>query len=297
MNGSVSILCVNFNGKDQIKDFLLSVNKLRFDKKNLETIVIDNYSTDGSTDLIEKEFKDVKLIKLKENKGYAPALNIGIAAARGNYFLITNNDLTLGPNCLNTLLAYSKNHPKVAIAGGKIISKKNRREIISSYQTFNYLTGKIEMGKIAIKKPTSVQWVQGCAMFIPKKILKIIGPFDAGFAKIYFEDLDLCRRAQLAGFQTVVIPKAVFYHFQSFTMDNLVSKKFKWSNWHKNKIRFVLKHASPFQIVTILIFEATSSIFQTFFKNQPHIGPFLNALVVNFKALDEIKKKRAGLYG
>lgn len=292
----ISILCVNYNGQDQITDFLKSTQKLHYPKDKLQTIVVDNHSTDNSISLIEKNFKDVQVVKLAKNSGYAPAINIGLAKTQGQYTLIANNDLVLSPKSLSILVDFCQKNPDVAIVGGKILSKADSSKIISLCQTFNYTTGRVQMVTKNIKKPQNVQWVQGAAMLIPKSTFVKIGTFDPGFEKIYFEDLDLCRRAQLQNLKTVIVPSAIFYHYQSYTMDNLVTKNFKWYNWHKNKIRFALKHASPFQVVTILIFEAAASILQTFFKNQPHIGPFIKALVTNFKNFNEIKEKRTKLY-
>lgn len=295
-NSKISILCVNYNGGKELLDFLKSTQKVNYEKDKLQIIVLDNNSHDGSQNYVQK-FKNANLIRLKKNYGYGPAANIGIKKAQGKYILIANNDLELEPNSLNILLKYILSHKDVAIAGGKILSKGKKHKPTSTLQKFNYLTGQVKMNSKQITKPTEVQWVQGCAMFTPKRLLKEIGNFDSGFEKVYFEDLDLCRRAQLKGFKTVIVPEAIFYHRQSYTLDNVLDRKVKWFNWHKNKIRFAIKHAAFYQTISILLFEAASSIFQTIFKKQPHIGPFLNALVVNFKGLGEIREKRAKLYG
>lgn len=302
LDPKISILCVNFNGGKQIYDFLKSLQKLNWEENRLETLVIDNGSQDQSQKAVLR-FKNVELIQLDKNYGYGPAINMGLQRTTGQYILIANNDIEIEKNCLKALCQYSQNHPEAAIIGGKILSKTKRNQIASSYQTFNYLTGAVKMNSKKIEKPTEVQWVQGCAMFIPMEKLKIIGPFDPGFEKIYFEDLDLCRRAQLALYKTVIIPNAIFYHHQSYTMDTIVSKKFKWYNWHKNKIRFILKHATLTQIISVLLVEAVSSLFQSFNKQsfstnkQPQIGQFIKAVISNFKNINEIRDKRAKLYG
>lgn len=292
----VSIIFPNYNGGKEPIECLNSIRQLNYPKDKLEVVVIDNNSSDGSDIKIEMEFPKVILIRNKTNLGFAKAVNQGIKKSSGDFVFIGNNDLVFEKNSIRNLIFFSLKENNIGIAGGILVSKQDRKKIISSFQTFNYITGRVKMNKIKIIKPCSVQWVQGCAMLIPRSIIRKVGIFDEGFEKAYFEDLDICKRVQMSGFKTMLYPSAIFYHHQSYTLDNVVEKKFKWYNWHKNKIRFVLKHASFFQITTILTFEALSSLFQTIFKSQPHFEPFIKALIENFKNYNEIKDKRKGLY-
>lgn len=143
------------------------------------------------------------------------------------------------------------------------------------------------MSKIKITKPREVQWVQGCAMLIPRSIIKKVGTFDEGFEKVYFEDLDFCKRVQMVGFKTMLYPSAVFYHYQSYTLDNVVEKKFKWYNWHKNKIRFLLKHAASLQILTAVTVEFLWSSYLTIFKGQNQLESYLKGLLWNLQNFKE----------
>ncbi len=274
---TLSVVTVNMNAKNKINDLLKSLKKINYPKKKIETIVIDNHSTDGSNALIKKNYPKVRLIRLKNNIGYGPALNIGIKRSSGNYIFISNNDLNFHPNSIKILVRYIQKHPEIGILGGKIVSSIDQTKVASGYQTFNYFTGQIDIGSQALVKITKVQWVQGCAMLIPRSVFKKVGLFDENFSKIYFEDLDLCKRVQQKGFETVINPNSIFYHDQSYTMDNVVNLSEKWFYWHKNKIQYVIKHANLLQILTVISLQGLFSLYWTLIKNQPSLVPFLKA--------------------
>ena len=88
----VSIIIVNFNGKDVTKQLLDSLKKLDFPKQKYEIILVDNDSKDGSQELVKKYYSYVKLIENKENSGWAEGVNIGFRIAKGKYFAPLNNE-------------------------------------------------------------------------------------------------------------------------------------------------------------------------------------------------------------
>ncbi len=289
MYPKVAIIAINYNGKELINEFLNSTKKLKYPKSKIQIIVIDNHSTDGSNTLINKYYPSVKLIRLEDNIGYGPAANIGIKRSSGNYLFIANNDLLFHPNSIKILVKYIQKHPEIGILGGKIISSTDHTKIASGYQTFNYYTGQIDIGSKDIARITKVQWVQGCAMLIPRSVFKEVGLFDENFSKIYFEDLDLCKRVQEAGFKTVINPNSIFYHYQSYTMDKVVNLSTKWFFWHKNKIQYVIKHANILQILTVIILQGFFSLYWTIIKNQPSLTTFVKALDWNIRHFSIIR--------
>lgn len=288
---TVSIIAVNWSAKEKINDLLNSLKKLNYPKNKLEIIVVDNHSTDGSNRLIKKYHPKVRLIRLKDNIGYGPALNIGIKRASGNYMFISNNDLCFHPDSIKILVRYIQKHPEIGILGGKIISSTNQTKVASGYQKFNYLTSQIDIGSTAITRISKVQWVQGCAMLIPRSVFKEVGLFDENFSKIYFEDLDLCKRVQEAGYETVINPNSIIYHYQSYTMDNVVNLSTKWFYWHKNKIQYMIKYASLVQILTVIILQGLLSLYWTLIKNEPSLLPFLKAFSWNIRHFISIRHR------
>ncbi|MBI2595331.1 glycosyltransferase family 2 protein [Candidatus Daviesbacteria bacterium] len=248
----ISIIFPNFNGGKEPLDCLKSIKNLNYPKSQLEVIVIDNNSTDGSDLKIKIKFPKVKLIKNKTNLGFAKAINQGIKKSTGQYILITNDDVVFGKDSFKIMTDYLKQNPEVGVLGGKIFLKSNPKKIISAGFMFNRWTGQIYMAKNPdqSKEP---DWVQGCCMMVPKKVINKIGLVDEGFSLIYFEDIDFCFRARESGFQVTCLPEAKFWHGNTVTMNK--NKPEKYYQWYKNKFRFILKHMPPANIINILLIQ------------------------------------------
>jgi GT2 family glycosyltransferase len=110
----ISIVVLNWNGKEITEECLNSIKKQTF--KDYEIILVDNNSTDGSSEYLKKRFPKINLIQNKENYGYAKGNNIGIKKAKGDYVLILNNDIILDKNFLKEL---DKHKNKADILGAK----------------------------------------------------------------------------------------------------------------------------------------------------------------------------------
>src|SRR5260370_20044698 len=100
----VSILILNYNGRDQLEACLSSLQDLEFPKQQLEIIVVDNGSTDGSLGVIKAPFPGVVLIYNETKLGFSKAANIGAQLAKGEYFSFLYNDMRVGKNWLSVLL-------------------------------------------------------------------------------------------------------------------------------------------------------------------------------------------------
>lgn len=96
----ITIITVNYNGKEILKEFLESVDKLIYPKGLLDVVVVDNNSSDGSVPYIKKIAPSVKVIKSKKNLGFGGGNNLGIKAAKGDFLFLVNNDTVIDPDCL-----------------------------------------------------------------------------------------------------------------------------------------------------------------------------------------------------
>lgn len=247
----VSIIFPNYNGGKEPLECLSSVYKLSYPMDKIEVIVIDSNSTDGSDLMIKRKFPQVELIKMKENVGFARAINQGIKQSNGDYIFITNDDIVFEKNSLKNMIEYMEKNPIVGITGGKIFLKSNPKKIVSCGYMMNIWTGKVYPANQpnSIKEPN---WVQGCAMLIPKIALKKMGLLDTGFSH-YFEDFDICLRAKKSGFSVHYLPNAIFWHGEATTGNK--DKKNKYYQWYKNKIRFVIKNLPFLNTVSVLLIQ------------------------------------------
>lgn len=208
----VSVIIVNYNGGDLLRECLESVRSQTL--RDLEVIVVDNSSRDGSPDEVRRAYPDVRLIALRENTGFAGGNRAGYREAQGTYLLLLNNDVVLDKSCLENLLLAMEEHPDAGICASKII--RHGEEVIDSagdgfstgLKGFNhgrglspdrYDTGDYIFGACA-----------GAALY-RRSMIEEIGFFDEDFFLIY-EDTDLNLRAQLAGWRTWYVPSAIVHH-------------------------------------------------------------------------------------
>ena len=117
----ISIIIVSWNTKILLQTCLQSVyDTIRH--ITFEVIVVDNDSSDGSVEMVTKEFPQVKLICNKKNLGFAKANNIGIKVSQGNYICLVNSDVVVLNNCIETMFSYIDSHPTIGISGPKVLN-------------------------------------------------------------------------------------------------------------------------------------------------------------------------------
>ncbi len=122
-NGSVSVIIINRNGERFLDGCIESVKKQSY--KRIETILIDNASTDGSLPFVQNNHKDITIIANNNNDGYSKAANTGILKSKGEYILILNPDIVLTPNFIENCLIAIKKDGKIGSVSGKLLRFKN----------------------------------------------------------------------------------------------------------------------------------------------------------------------------
>jgi len=221
--GNIFVVILNWNGKDVIEACINSL--LRIPDPGFEIIVVDNASSDGSDEIIEKKYPHVELIKNDTNLLFARGNNIGITRAieRGaDYILLLNNDTEVDPEFLRNMLSAIKSDSKVGIVGPKILYFDDKKRVwygggsfypliwIPKHDNIRKLDGTFE------EKRSQTGYVTGCAMLIRREVVEEIGLLDPSYT-IYCEDVDFCLRARRAGWSCVYEPSARVYHKVSFS--------------------------------------------------------------------------------
>jgi GT2 family glycosyltransferase len=219
MEVKVSVVIPNWNGERFLRGCLQSLREQTF--KSFEVILVDNASTDGSLALVEKEFPEVRVVKLVRNLGLTGGANAGIKAAQGEVIALLNNDAEAHPNWLESLWDALQRHPEAGMAASKILLY-DRRSIINSAGDFYRLDGVPgnrgvwEEDRGQYDREEYVFGACGGAAAYRKAMLEEIGLFDEDMF-MYCEDVDLAWRAQIAGYRCVYTPKAIAYHRLSAT--------------------------------------------------------------------------------
>lgn len=218
MSGSkfpkVSVIIPNWNGKHLLKACLRSLREQSY--KDFEVLVVDNGSTDHSSQYIKKNFPEVKVVELRGNGGFAHGANMGIKICTGNYMVLVNNDTKLDRNCLEFLAKAADAHPEVGMVAAKMLNLYNPK-IIDSAGSYIDSVGHVnniglgEKDGTKFKKSGYVFLVTGGGGLFKREVFEKIGFLDEAYFA-YYEDVDLCFRAQLAGFKGWYEPNAVIYH-------------------------------------------------------------------------------------
>lgn len=285
---SVSIIFPNYNGGKVPLNCIRSIYSLNYPQKKLEIIVVDNHSTDGSDVQIRLKYPRVKLLKQNINLGFSRAINLGIKSSTGDCVFVTNDDLLFSKNSLTILVEYLRDHPGIGALGGKIYSQKFKNRISSAGFMMNRITGDVYSAPCpdTIKQP---DWIQGCAMLIPKKIFEKSGFLDENY-EYFFEDFDLCLRIKRSGYKIFYIPDAVFWHGGSVTANKNLSEKYY--HWYKSKIRFILINMPVLNILSIMLIQIMV-IFghAVIFRNDKFVA-FLKGLLWNIGHLRQTLKFR-----
>lgn len=215
----ISVIVVNFNGERYLGDCLTSLSVQTF--RDFDVIVVDNGSTDGSIDLIRKDFPWVKLIPLNKNTGFAKGNNTGFEASSSKYIATLNNDTIVDKGWLEALYEAAETDRKIGMAASKILLGRNGREIDSSGvliypDGMSRQRGRSEIDEGQFDRSEEVLFPSACAALYRREMLNEIGFFDEDFFT-YCEDTDLGLRARLAGWKAVLASKAIVRHLYSQT--------------------------------------------------------------------------------
>ncbi len=221
----VSVVVVNWNRREYLRECLLSL--VTQAGVNLEVIVVDNGSTDGSTQMVLREFVDpgrilCRLIANPDNRGFCAANNQGIHLAGSGLIALLNNDAVAEPGWLEAMAAILRERPDVGMIASKVLVHEDRRKIDKAGHLIypdgqNRGRGSGEWDNGQYDTVEDVAWPDGCAAMYRKSMLDQIGGFDEDFFA-YGDDAELGLRARIAGWNCLYVPGAVVYHRRGATL-------------------------------------------------------------------------------
>lgn len=224
----ISVVVISFNGLEFIEDCLTTVVKSLQDVSS-EIIVIDNASGDGTVDIINSRFSNIKLIQNKTNLGFARAVNQGFDHARGEYILLLNQDTKIVDDAVVRLANRMKKDGSIGTIGPKFIGfdgklqKSGRafpkyRDLLWEFTGLSRLFpgSKIfsnwKLGWFDHLTERAIDQPMGAALMVNRRALDKVGPFDESFG-IFFNDVDYCRRMIENGYNNLYYPEAIIMHY------------------------------------------------------------------------------------
>lgn len=248
---AISVIIVNWNGRDALERCLRSLSPGAIGAGATELIVVDNGSSDGSVELLERVFPSARVIRNAENLGFAPAVNQGIRKARGEYLALVNNDVVATDGWLDELRRALDADPRrwAAAAQMRYLHQPGR---INSAGFLVDLTGRARDRNDGMpasaepSEPIEVFGASGGAVLIRRSVIDEIGPFDERYFA-YLEDVDLAWRARRAGYTCTYVPAAIVLHEQSATSNRVKGLKTYLSV--RNHVWTLAKNGSTRQLV------------------------------------------------
>lgn len=251
-----SVIIVNWNTRERLRECLRSVFA-SVGITNFEVFVVDNASSDGSAEMVEKEFSRSRLIKNKRNLGFAVANNLAIKRAQGSYILLLNPDCKISSGALENMYLFMRGHPRAGVCGGRLFEESGGiQPSVRSFPTFfsqatillkihklfpnlqtinNYLSLGLDYGR-----SSKVDQVMGAFFAVPRHIFSEVGLLDERFF-LWFEEVDFCKRVKQAGYDVFYTPIAEATHSGGASFNQLLSAE-KQKIWNKSLDAYMRKH-------------------------------------------------------
>lgn len=237
-NSSITVIIVNYN-----TCFLLheSLGALCIASRGLDVniIVVDNASKDGSAEIIRRDFANCQLIENTVNVGFGRANNQALPFAKGEFVLLLNTDAFVQPDALAKSVAYMQTHPECGILGARLTGRDGQlqpsaRFFPTPWSAFLQRTGlhpffkgvqMVDDNDWGYVTPRHCDWVPGCYYLIRKAVIDQVGLFDPRYF-LYFEEVDHCFAVKRAGWDVVCFPGTTVVHIggESAKSDGAITK-------------------------------------------------------------------------
>ena len=236
----VSIITVNYNGKEFLKDCFDSLYNLDYPANTLEIIMVDNSSSDGSLDYIKSHFPAVKIIINDENN-YTKANNLGIRAAKGEYIALINNDIRVDKSWLTELIRTITADAQIGAVGSKILFMDGAIQSVGHQEYPNFYWGDIgfrEEDKGQYNDKQEVASICGCSVLYRKECLDEVGLLDEDF-NMFMEDVDMGIRCRNKGWKFITCPGSIVYH----KFHSTIGSESNARHWQEvNRLLLIAKH-------------------------------------------------------
>jgi GT2 family glycosyltransferase len=213
------VVVPNWNGERFLLTCLGSLRRQSFE--DFETVLVDNGSTDGSVAFVSRNFPEVRVLPLPENRGFSAAVNAGIRSSGAEYVALLNNDTETDPRWLEALVEAADGSPEAGFFASKLVDFDDRRILDGAGDVLRrsglpYRLGHGEPDRGQYDEVTFVFGACAGAAMYRRSMLDDVGLFDEDFFA-NCEDGDLSFRSQLAGYRCLFVPGSVVYHMGSAT--------------------------------------------------------------------------------
>jgi GT2 family glycosyltransferase len=258
--GTLSVVVLNWNGRSDLADCLRSLE--RQEDREIEVVVVDNGSSDGSPEMVERDFPSATLVRNGANLGFAEGCNRGIEASHGEWVAMLNNDAVAHPRWAAELrAAVLGGGPRLGLLQSRILFKqKPDRTNSTGILLFEDGRARDRDFDVPAREEDAIEAIfcptAGAALYRRAMLEEVrlpSGYFDRGFF-IYTEDLDLGWRCRLAGWEAIYVPRSTVYHAMhaSLSQRGRSARRFVEGQCAKNRVRCLVKNGSARFIASTL---------------------------------------------
>jgi GT2 family glycosyltransferase len=249
---SVSAIVVSYETRDDLAACLASL--AAHGGPDVETVVVDNASADGSAEMVARDFPAVRLVRSARNEGFGAACNRGAAVAGAPYLLFLNPDAEVTPGAVPALARALDTHPDVAIVGPRTLNQDGTAQVsfgpaltpLAEWRQRRLVraVARREPDALRIAHERSLvahspDWVSGSCLMIRRRAFDAVAGFDEGFF-LYEEDVDLCVRVRARGGLVRFEPAATVVHRLGRSMARLPDRA--RAEYDRSHLRYYQKH-------------------------------------------------------
>ena len=256
----IAVVILNWNGQKWLEKFLPTV----IEKSSMANIYIaDNASTDDSVSLIENNFPRVKIIQNQLNEGYAKGYNDALKDLKEKYFVLLNSDIEVTNNWIEPIINLMEENPNISACQPKILDYNNKDSFEYAGASGGYIDNlgypftrgrifdSIESDNNQYDDVKEIFWASGACFFIRADHFNEVNGFDNDFFA-HQEEIDLCWRLKIKGYQLMAHPRSVVYHVGGGTLDD--SSPFKTYLNFRNNLFMLTKNLNFFSLLITLYF-------------------------------------------
>lgn len=265
----LAIIVVSWNVGELLRACLQSLRRYPATRHPQHVIVVDNASTDGTVEMLARDFPEVQLVANATNRGFTGGNNDGLACVQAHierdpttassapwFVLLLNPDTEVMPGTLDALLAYAEAHPDVGVVGPQLLHpdgniQSSRRHFPTWWTALfesTWLQGYAPRAVLdhyyarecADHEVCEVDWVVGAAMLVRWAVVQQVGGLDERNFFMYSEELDWCKRIREAGWKVVYLPHARIIHHEGKSSEQVSTRRMIYFN--TSKVRYFAKH-------------------------------------------------------
>lgn len=247
----LSVIIVNWNTRELLRQCLESVYRTSGDLAT-ELIVVDNGSSDGSGAMVRDRFPLATLIENAENRGFASANNQAMGIAHGRYLLLLNSDTRVCAGAFTELVAFMEDAPAVGAVGPRLLNADGSLQpschpMLTPWREFWRLMflervrrlATYDMARWPTDRPHRVEVIKGACLLLRREALDQIGLLDERYF-MYTEEVDLCYRLVLAGWELYWLPKALVIHYEGQSAKQIAESMYV--QLYRSKVQFFRKY-------------------------------------------------------